>query len=141
MRENTWPVNFALGIVGMTIGGVVGYYVFDFAMDQGFYALAVPGTLLGLGCGLFSRIHSRALGVICAVAALLLSIFIEWQLAPFIADDSFGYFVTHLHQCRTMTLIMIAIGTAAGFWFGMGRHSGPMQSVPADRDENSGSEN
>ena len=32
-----------------------------------------------------------------------------------------SYFFTHLHQLRTITLLMIALGSLIGFWFALGR--------------------
>jgi len=52
---------------------------------------------------------------------MLLGLFTEWRFAPFIADPSFTYFITHAHNLQITTLIMIAIGGLCGFWFGMGR--------------------
>jgi hypothetical protein len=55
---------------------------------------------------------------------VLLGLFTEWRFAPFIADSSFGYFITHIHDLSIITLIMITIGGLCGFWFGMGREEG-----------------
>ena len=44
-------VSNLLGLGGAVIGGVVGYAGFRFAWSRGFYAMILPGGLLGLGCG------------------------------------------------------------------------------------------
>ncbi len=51
---------------------------------------------------------------------MLLGCFTEWRFAPFIADDSLTYFLTHLHNLKTLTLIMIVVGGLCGYWFGKG---------------------
>ncbi|TWU30223.1 hypothetical protein [Bythopirellula polymerisocia] len=124
MTENAKFVNWLLGLVGGVIGGVLGYFAFFLMVRQGLYAMVLPGALLGLGCGLLSGFHSNTLGVLCGVVAVLFGFFIEWQFAPFSSDDSFAYFITHVHSLKPMTLVMIAIGGLFGFWFGKGRAGG-----------------
>lgn len=119
------------GIVGAVIGGAVGYAGFFLLAQAGLYALILPGALVGLGCGLLIGGTSNTMGVICSLLALLLGIVIEWRFAPFVADDSFGYFVAHLHQLRTMTLVMIVLGAAFAYWFGRGRGPRPSASPSA----------
>ncbi|MEM7311892.1 MAG: hypothetical protein AAF497_01950 [Planctomycetota bacterium] len=114
-------VIFARGLAGAILGGVVGYFAFQFAFQSGFYALALPGALLGLGCGYASRVHSTALGIICSIAALGLGVFCEWKTSPFIADESLSFFLKNVHQLTGVTLIMIVLGGIFGFWFGRGR--------------------
>lgn len=124
MAENVNTTNWLLGIVGGIVGGAIGYFVFFLIARQGFYAIVLPGALLGLGCGFLSGIQSNALGVVCGLVALLLGFFTEWRFAPFIVDDSFAYFITHVHNLKSITLIMIALGGFCGFWFGKGRTGG-----------------
>jgi hypothetical protein len=124
------PMNYLPGMVGGIVGGALGYLAFSFVLNQGFYALVLPGALLGLGCGFLSGIQSTTLGMVCGLAALLLGFFSEWRFFPFIDDDGFTYFIAHVHDLRAMTLIMIAIGGLSGFWFGKGRAGevGPRRS-------------
>lgn len=110
-------LNVARTLAGAAVGGAAGYIAFGWLVAQGFYALALPGVLLGLGGGFCGVRPTRALAVICGVVAAGLGVFSEWQHFPFIADKSFGYFVTHLSNLRPLTWIMIALGTAAGAWF------------------------
>ncbi len=124
MAENVTITNWLLGIVAGIIGGALGYFAFFLMARQGLYAVVLPGALLGLGCGFLSGIKSNALGVACGLLALLLGFFTEWRFAPFIDDGSFAYFITHVHNLRSMTLIMIAVGGLFGFWFGKGRAGG-----------------
>ena len=107
--------NNALVLLGAILGGLLGYAAFFWLTRQGFYGLILPGGLVGIGGGVF-KTRSKPIAVVCGFMALALGIFTEWRYAPFIANDSFVYFVSHLHQLRPMTLIMIAAGTAIGFW-------------------------
>ena len=109
-----------LGCVGAAIGGWLGYVAFFWIARQGFYALPVPGALLGVGCGLLVRRRLVPLAILCGLAALTLGLYAEWRFAPFIADKSLRYFVSHIHELRPYTLLMIALGTVFGFWFALG---------------------
>ena len=109
------------GLAGAAIGGAIGYLVFRWLARSGLYGIIVPGALLGLGAGLAARGHSMLLGVIAACAALVLSIFAEWSLFPFIKDGSLSYFVTHVHTLPAIKLIMMAIGVGLAYWLGQGR--------------------
>ncbi len=121
MSDASNRINYVRGIAGAVIGGLVGYYAFFWIARQGFYGMILPGALLGLGCGLLSKGRSVPLGVLCGVAALFLGLFTEWCWRPFIADDGFPYFLTHAHELKTLTLIMIGLGALFAFWFGVGR--------------------
>jgi hypothetical protein len=104
-----------IALAGATVGGVVGYLVFFWMVKQGFYGLVLPGGLLGLGAGIVKN-RSIALAIICGLAALCLGICAEWRSAPFVADESLGYFLTHIFQLNPVTLVMILVGGLLGFW-------------------------
>jgi hypothetical protein len=104
-----------LVLLSAVVGGLLGYAVFWAIARQGFYEVALPGGLLGLGAGIF-KTRTKAVPVVCGLLALALGLFTEWRYAPFIADASFGYFVSHLHRLRPFTLLMLAVGTLIGFW-------------------------
>jgi hypothetical protein len=110
-----------LGLVGAGVGGLLGYFAFGWVARQGLYAVALPGALLGLGCGWLMRERSLPLSVICGAGALGLGIFSEWRFMPFIADGSFPYFIAHLHLLPPIQLIMLSLGGVLGFWFSLGR--------------------
>lgn len=107
--------NNALVLLGAMVGGTLGYFIFFWIAGQGFYGLAIPAGLMGLGAGT-ARTGSKAIPVVCGVFGLILGIFTEWRFAPFLADDSLGYFLSHLHQLRPITWIMILVGSAVAFW-------------------------
>ena len=120
MQDST-SANWPLGLLGAIGGGAIGAFLFKLLLGQGFYAMVLPGAALGWGCGRLSGGHSKPLGVVCGVLALMLGLLLEWHFLPFIADDSLGFFLTHIHQLKPMTLLMIAAGTACGYWLGTGR--------------------
>jgi hypothetical protein len=132
-------VSNLLGLAGAVVGGALGYYLFLWIVDQGFYGLMIPGALLGLGCGLLSRHVSTVRGALCAVAAIFLGMFAEWHFRWFTADESFGYLITHFYQKRYLTQIMLVLGAVFAFWLGkdagFGRLSGGTGRMsPAPRD-------
>jgi hypothetical protein len=102
-------------LLSAVIGGLLGYFVFFWLTRQGFYALVLPGGLLGIGAGIFKN-RSKYIAVICSILALTLGFFTEWRFAPFAADASLSYFVSHVHQLRPLTLIMIGVGAFLAFW-------------------------
>jgi hypothetical protein len=118
--------NIGLGLLGSVVGGTAGYFLFGWLLQQGFYAVALPGVLLGLGCGLVRKQRSMNLALACGLAGLALGLFAEWKHRPFNLDRSFGYFVAHLHRLQPFTLLMLALGGVGGFWFAWrGRESSP----------------
>jgi len=104
------------GLIGAAIGGAIGYFAFHWITRQGFYGLVLPGAFLGIGARLCARDGSTPLAIVCAVTSFLLGLFAEWRFAPFVADRSLAYFITHIHQLRPITLIMIAVGAGLSFW-------------------------
>lgn len=107
--------NNMLVLSGAVAGAIVGHVLCVWMARQGFYALVLPGGLAGLGAGCF-RCRAIWVAVVSAFIGLGATLVTEWHLAPFIADDSFGYFVTHVGLLRPVTLAMMAIGTALAFW-------------------------
>ena len=105
----------ALVLGGAVLGGAVGYYGFAWLLRQGFYGLVLPGGLLGMGAGL-ARCRSYWPAIVCGVLALALGLLTEWRFFPFKTNGSLSYFVSHVNQLSTVTLLMIAAGTAVGFW-------------------------
>ena len=113
------PQSLVPGLLGAVLGGVAGYFAFGWLARQGFYALALPGALVGVGCALLSKHRSYLQATICGISALLVGVFLEWRHFPFVQDSSLGYFLSHLHQLRAVTLIMIVVGGGLAFWFAL----------------------
>ena len=98
-----------LGIVCAIAGGTAGYFLFFWIARQGFYALILPSTLLGLAGGAGVRLRSNSFAIACGAAGLVLALFTEWRFAPFVVDPGFGYFITNIPRLKPITLVMIAI--------------------------------
>lgn len=107
--------NEFLVLLGATVGGIVGLVAFEWLLGQNFYALLLPGGLLGMGAGMFKG-TSKAVAAICGILAIALGFVAEWNSFPFKTDGSLGYFVLHFYELKPLTLIMIALGGAIGFW-------------------------
>src|SRR5687767_140920 len=65
-----------LVLIGAAAGGAAGYALFWYARQWGFYAIVLPGALLGIGAGL-ARNRSVAMALICGLLALGLGLFTE----------------------------------------------------------------
>lgn len=105
----------SLVLLSATVGGILGYAAFFWLTSQGLYGLVIPGGLLGLAAGIFPP-QSKLVAPVCGLLALALGLYTEWRFAPFTANDSLTYFLSHVHQLKPMTLLMIAVGAAIGFW-------------------------
>ena len=119
---NPMPIAFLRGLLGAILGGAIGYFGFFWLTRFQIYALVLPGAMLGLGFGLAAGRKSYGFGVFCAVAAFFLGCVAEWKRSPFLADESFSFFVTHLnHLDHPAALILLILGVVMAFWFGRGR--------------------
>ncbi len=123
-RKGEPILGLLLGIGGAVVGGFVGYWLFFVIAKQGFYALALPGVLIGLGCGALSGRKSNCLGIVCGILGLAAGILTEWRSAPFIADKSLSYFLTHLGELTGVRQVLIFLGAVCAFYFGRGRKGG-----------------
>lgn len=123
-----------LNLLGAVAGGAAGYFAFVWIARQGLYALVIPGAALGFGASLGARHRSQFRAVACAGAALVLALFCEWRIAPFIADDSLRYFLIHLHELRPITLVFSALGSFLAYRLALGFGPRP-QASPSDLKE------
>jgi hypothetical protein len=121
MTQKLDVVNLALCLAGGVAGGLLGYLAFVWMAGQGLYAIVLPGAGIGLGCGALAQRSSLATGLVAGLAALAAGIYAQWRFAPFVADDSLGFFLQHLGDVQPAMLLMIAFGGLCGFWFGRGR--------------------
>lgn len=106
-----------LGLVGAAIGGVAGFYAFGWLLNRGFYGLAIPGSFLGLGCGLLAQHRSVPRGIVCAVASLGLSLFTVWWF-EYHPKNGFLYVIQHPGELSSVTLLMMGLATVIAFWVG-----------------------
>jgi hypothetical protein len=100
---------------GALAGGILGYWAFFWIAAQGFYGLILPGGLLGLGAGL-GKPRALWLPVACGLAATAIGLLAEWRFAPFSKNESLTYFLSHIHELKPITLIMIVAGGFVGFF-------------------------
>jgi len=129
-------VGLVRGVVGAVLGAVLGHCVFVWMLRHGFYALILPGTMLGLGFGLFSRRQSIGWGIGCGVFGVVMGVFSEWRTAPFTEDGGLLFFLAHLHQLRPPTIMLILLGGLFAFWFGVGRGQGDSRRATRSSREN-----
>ena len=116
-----FPLGLVRGLAGGAAGSLIGYFIYQWLVGQGFYSIILPGAGFGLGFGLAARIRSRFYGIFCGLVAGIVGLLSEWSQFPFTADDSLVYFLLHCHQLKPATLIMIGIGAVISYWFGRGR--------------------
>jgi hypothetical protein len=116
------PMIYPLGTVGAVIGAALGVGVMYIGLKSGFYAEVAIGMLAGWIAALMARRASWGVGVIAGVVTLVAGVWAEWKLVgPFVADDSFWYFVRHFLELKPFKLLSHAIGVGAAVWFGAKR--------------------
>ena len=107
--------NILIALGGACLGGAIGFLGFSWLLSQGFYALILPGGLLGLGAGIVPT-RSVLVAALCGLGATALGVLTEFHFRPFVADESLSYFLSHLVQLSPVTLLMIGVGGAIGFY-------------------------
>ena len=108
--------NDILALVAAVAAGIAGVFVFLWIGSQGFYALILPGAMIGLAASsLKPKLQSTC--IVCGLMALAAGLLSEWKLRPFIKDDSLAYFLAHLRDLKPITVILISVGTVMGFYF------------------------
>lgn len=124
-----------LAVLAALGGAVAGFIVVRLLMSANFYGLMIVGLGAGMGAEL---VRTRAAFVPYASAVIALGgmIFTEWWFRPFAADQSFGYFLTHLQDLTGVTIAFIVVGTAIAWWFpfSRGRASATQSKGDAQRE-------
>src|SRR5262249_38066089 len=98
------------------LGGVAGFYIYRWVLNQGFMGGMIPGAFLGFGCSLLARHPSMARGVVCGVAGLVLGLFTDWYTT--ITQQTFWEYLLDVKNINRVILLMIALGTFIAFWLG-----------------------
>ena len=114
------PVRALAGIVA---GAVCGYVVFRFLAKNGLYAPMVPGALVGMGCGMWVKTRSHARAVICVLVATFVNAWSEWMHFPFVINESFSYFITHLQDLTSRTQLMYGVSAVIAYYFAYARQN------------------
>jgi hypothetical protein len=104
-----------LAICCAVVGAFVGYEAFLWMFERGFYALVLPGGLAGLAGGIPKGSNVGA-ALVIAVLAIVSGLVAEHRVAPFIANDSLWYFLAHVTDLRPVTLALVGLGGAIGFY-------------------------
>jgi hypothetical protein len=107
--------NTILLFVGAVVGGIIGYYGSVWFWRHGFYAMVLPGGLLGIGAAV-GKSKSILPAILCCIAAIVLGLFTDWSIEPFQADDSLGFYFKHISDLEPVTFLMIAAGAFVAFW-------------------------
>jgi len=119
--EPTMDWSLPLAVAGTLAGAALGALAFWGLLKYGFYAIMLPGLLAGLGGGYPLKRRVIALGIFAAVVSLVTMVLAEWWNRPFVKDESLTFFLKHLDQLNRGAILMMVLGVAAAFWFGMGR--------------------
>ena len=112
-----------LGIVGAIAGAALGFWSVGVLGRQGFHAIVLPAGLPGIVGGAIARQRSVTWSIVYGAVGLAAALITEWRYRPFIADQSFGYFVRHVGDVTPIVLGVIVIGAIVGgmFAFSAGR--------------------
>jgi hypothetical protein len=119
-RSSPWAA-IARGILGGAVGGALGYFAFDWMLTRGYYALVLPGSLVGLGCGLASRRKLIGLGALSAVAALAIGALADWNSLAEPSPTFLEHLATLLRPNRRIPAFLILASVVISFYFGLGR--------------------
>ncbi len=106
-----------LSVLGATVGVALGIAASMWLKSQGYYAMILPGALLGLGANLASPRRSQVRGVFLGIAGLLVGMLAEWRLFP-VGDRSLGFFLGHLADQPMVTKLMLGFGALFAYWWG-----------------------
>ena len=122
--QSNLAVQLPLGILGALLGGVIGFFLFQFLHAQGLYFMVLPGALVGLGCGFAARSRSIVFSIIAMVIAIPVAIFCEWKTDAFFCDDGqtlmgIGEYVSRMVELRGKQLpIFIGLNALIALWLG-----------------------
>jgi len=109
------------GIIGAILGAVIGYFAYFKLLDFGYDGLMVSGLLIGLGFSLFSKRTFWSAGIFCAVLALIVMLYCEWQSLENFHDKDLATFVKAIPDLNSWSKIMLGVGALMAFWLGRGK--------------------
>lgn len=133
---SNFPVkNLLAGLVGAVVGGIVGFFIYQWLFNNGYSGPVVPPACVGLGFGLAARKRHIAFGFISAVLAVGATMFTVWKIR-LVDGTSFTDFLEWYMDKNTFGWVMVAIGIAMAFSFGMGRENYGTPSQKSDNGTN-----
>jgi hypothetical protein len=103
------------GITGIVAGAGSGLLIFKWLLSQGFYGLAIPGAMLGIGFSMAVRRRHWSLAISSAALAFFWGLYCQWSAFDRRADLS--EFVSNLPQMSLWTWAMLLVGSAVAFSF------------------------
>ncbi len=102
-------------VIGALLGSIVGYFAFKFMLNYGLYGPAIPGAAVGIGAGFYLTRKHIAVGLFSAVVATIVGVCSDYSIT--VVDN----FANYLTGQSPATYLMLGLGTAMGYWFGVGR--------------------
>ena len=106
---------------GAIVGVGVGTLAYWLLLLQGYHILAAVGAGVALGVSAMAQTRQIVWGFATGALAVLASVLVEFFFRPFAADESFSYFISHLHELPRNSLISLAVVAALGVYLGRGR--------------------
>ena len=117
---NEFPIKrFAKGMVGGAVGGWIGFFACQWMADQEFYTVVLPGAFVGLGFAFAARKKHLLFGIVSAIMGLLAGLITQWKV--YSNEPSFFKLVGELKDYSLVTWILLGLGVALAFSFGLGR--------------------
>lgn len=112
------PLQFTRGIGAALAAVVVAYFAIYLLKKNGFYAMMLPGLLVGSACGYASGCRSQVLGIVSLLIAIVASVLLEWQI---FYNEPLPRFLANFHTIGTLKIGMHLFGAVMAYWFGTGR--------------------
>lgn len=105
-----------LGLLGAVIGGIGGGFLVKVLLAGGLYGMPIMGLTVGYSTLLLARRGGPVLATLAGLVTLVSGVLTEWKLLPFAADESLGYFLSHLPHVMPAHLVFIAIAAGVAVW-------------------------
>jgi hypothetical protein len=121
--------DFARRSAGAAVGGAIGVAAYWLMLRSAYCMPGVAGIGLALGVSTAARSRSIVWGLVTAVLAAVLSVAADWWFRPFLDDPSLSFYLRHLHDLSSLTLVSLLVAPVLGFYFGRGR--APKRLTPA----------
>jgi hypothetical protein len=107
-------------VFGGIVGGVIGFYIFHWAVRQGFFALIVPGAMVGMIAGFGIGSRSQPFAIACGVAGLAVGLFTQWTFVNRAVTMDLMEFLMKIKDQKPLTLIMLVLGTFFSYRLALG---------------------